>query len=158
MRFLIHHLLFKTGYRDVNRYKAQCAERDRVSLQFRRNEAIIQRIEQEKRIETQKEVEQENRNLDDKANQDVEEYIKDCKRRKRLSLAYRAKEKRNHTKWEKKQEKMKRLELSREVRYRAIDSRYVQLAQEQERARKAMDALRHAGCTFAVNPFGSLLD
>jgi len=144
--------------RDLNKYKAQCAERNRVSFQFRRNEAIIQRTGKEIRIATEKESEQENRNLDDKAHQDVAEYINDCKRKKRLSLAYRAKEKRRHAEWKKKLDEMKRVELSREVRNRALDSRYVQLAEEEERAKKAMDALRHAEYNFAVNPFSSLLD
>jgi hypothetical protein len=46
------------------------------------------------------EVEQGNRVLEDAAHWDVVEYVKDCQGRRRMSLALRAKEKRQHRKWE----------------------------------------------------------
>merc|ERR1711862_149531 len=71
---------------DVNTYKAQCVNRDRNSFQYRRNEAIIQRKEEDERTKHQIEIDQSNRELDDEARNDVAVYIQDCKKRKRLSL------------------------------------------------------------------------
>ena len=47
-----------------------------------------------------------------------------------------------------------KLSQNREVRDRLIDRRHEELARQQEQARAAMDAIRHAGCTF--NPFSGL--
>jgi len=58
---------------------------------------------------------------------------------------------------EEKQKRQKQKELHRRVKEDALDSRYVQLARDKELAMIAMEALRHKGCTFAVNPFASLL-
>jgi len=143
---------------DVRKYRAQCEERDRQSLIFRRNEAIIQRIEEDGRLGKEKERLEKDRKLETEAQKDVADYVKDCKRRKRFSLAFRAKEKRRHEKWKKQQAELKRKEFSEEVKNRTLDHLQVQLAKERERAGKAMDALRRAQCNFAVNPFISLID
>jgi len=37
-----------------------------------------------------------------------------------------------------------------------LDMQYVELARQQERARMALDSIRHANCTF--NPFLAVLD
>jgi colicin import membrane protein len=139
-------------------YEAKNAERDRASLVFRRKEANIQRLEEEERRQAEYQVEQENRKLEDAARRDVEEYIKDCKDRRRLSLAFRAKEKRAHAEWERREAERRRAQQSRDTRDRAIDQRHVEAARQKERAKIALNAIRHAGCTFAVNPFAGLLD
>ena len=92
------------------------------------------------------------------ARSDVEEYINDCKRRRRKSLALRAKEHRNHLNWKQRMAQAEREEKSRHTKNAALDRKFVELAREKERARIALDALRHAQCTFSTsNPFGSLL-
>tara|TARA_B110000305_G_scaffold220655_1_gene262683 strand:+ start:379 stop:603 length:225 start_codon:yes stop_codon:yes gene_type:complete len=74
-----------------------------------------------------------------------------------MSLVGRAAEKRSHARITLADEKKKAAELHTAVRERALDGRYVQLAQERSRAMEAMEALRHKGCTFAVNPFSAWL-
>lgn len=97
--------------------------------------------------------------MDTVARGDVEEYVEDCKRRRRLSLAQRATESRHHMQWKKKQETAQREQQSRHIRNMGLDRRYVELAKEKERARIALDALRRAKSTFSTsNPFGSLID
>jgi len=39
-----------------------------------------------------------------------------------------------------------------------LDRKYVELAKEKEKTLKALDAIKHSGCTFAINPFQFLLD
>lgn len=134
------------------------AERDRKSLQYRAKEKKLQRLEMESRQQKQREIDDANFNLDSLARMDVEEYIKDCKKRRRQSLAFRAKEKRRHAVWKQQQEE-KEIEARHETGYlQALDYQYMALAQQQERARIAMDALRNAGCIIKGNPFGDLLD
>ena len=52
----------------------------------------------------------------------------------------------------------KRQQQSQDTRDRAMDRRYMEKARQEERARIALDAIRHAHCTFVVNPFAGLLD
>jgi len=144
--------------RDVEKYKVDCAARDRVSLCFRREEAQIQRLEAENEKQRQYELDQESRALDAAAGEDVKKYLQSCKKRKRLSLAFRAKEKREHTEWERKQADAEREKRNRDTRDRAMDSKYAQLAIEKERARIALDNIRHADCNFAMNPFAAVLN
>jgi hypothetical protein len=47
---------------------------------------------------------------------------------------------------------------NRERSNRALDARYVKLAQERERVLKAIETIRHAGRNFATNPFASILN
>ena len=96
--------------------------------------------------------------LEAEARRDVEDYIQDCKTRRRMSLALRAKEKRWHAEWREREAERKRQQQSRDTRDRAMDRRYMEMARQEERARIALDAIRHAHCTFAINPFGALLD
>jgi hypothetical protein len=137
--------------RDVDAYKKACAARERASLQYRQKEARIQRLEEEERRTQQLQIDSSNFELESEARSDVEEYIASCKRRRRLSLAFRAKERRRHAEWLRHQEEQEREARSREVRDRLIDRRYEELARQQERARLAMDAIRHSNCSF--NPF-----
>lgn len=146
------------GREDVQQYKQDCAARDRASLCFRRKEAQIQRLEEENERDIQRELDQKTRELDDAARRDVNQYLEDCKKRRRMSLALRAKEKRHHAQWKKAQEESEREDRSRDARDQAMDRRYVELAKQQERARIAMDAIRHGGCTFSGNPFAAILE
>lgn len=88
---------------------------------------------------------------------DVEEYLKDCKKRRRKSLAFRAKEKRRHAEWQRRAQEKEIEERQKSGHLQSLDYQYMALAQQQERARIAMDALRSAGCTIKGNPFGDLL-
>jgi hypothetical protein len=142
--------------KDVESYRKECAERDRKSLEYRRKEARVQRIQEEERLLKQQQLDSQNAELESLAHKDVEEYIKDCKSRRRLSLAFRATEKRRHAAWQRRRAEKERQRQSRQVRDRLMDKRYVELARQQERARIAMDAIRHAGCSF--NPFSGVLD
>ena len=142
--------------KDVEGYQMECAERDRTSFEYRRKEARIQRIEEKEQHVQDQQADANNFQLDNLAHSDVEDYLKDCKDRRRMSLAFRAKEKRHHARWENKQAQKKIAERSRDVRGRLMDRRYVELAQQQERALIAIDAIRHAGCSF--NPFSGVLE
>merc|ERR1712150_186388 len=99
----------------------------------------------------------ERRELESLARKDVDKYVDDCKRRRRMSLALRAKESRRCLQWKREQEASMRKEKSRHTRNMGLDRRYVELAKEKERARIALDALRHAHCTFSSNPFSRFL-
>ena len=145
--------------RDVKGYKGALKARDRNSFCFRNTEARIQRLLGETEDILRKEKEAETRELDDRARDDVKSYVENCKRRKRMSLAGRAMEKRHHAEV---QEDMRQEELQKfrkEVRNRNLDARYVQLEKQKAMAILAIENLRHKGCTFAaMNPFASLLD
>jgi hypothetical protein len=144
------------GRKDMEAYKKECSERDRKSLEFRQKEANVQRVE-EKRVHQQEyEVEQGNRALVDAANWDVKEYIQDCQSRRRLSLAFRAKEKRHNRRWEQKQADQALAKRMQDSRLRSKDRREREIAHREERRRVALDAIRHAGCSFNVNGAASL--
>ena len=140
--------------KDVEGYRSECAERDRKSLEYRRKEARAQRIQEEERRLKQQEKDETNFALETHANKDVQEYVKECKQRRRLSLAFRAKEKRHHAQWRREQQEREQEERSRRVHDRLMDQRHVELAKQQERARHALEALRHAG----YNPFSNVLN
>lgn len=139
----------------IEGYKKQCANRDRTSFQFRLKEARVQRIQEDVRETKQKALDSKNFQLESEARTDVESYLEDCKRRRRLSLAFRAKEKRSHAQWRQAREEAERREVSLSVRHNLMDQRYVELARQKERARIALDSIRHASCSF--NPFGATL-
>lgn len=141
--------------KDVEGYRKDCAERDRTSFEYRRKEARIQRLEEEEQLLEQQQADAATFQLDTLAQTDVDDYLKECQNRRRLSLAFRAKEKRHHAHWKKEKTEQKREERSRDVRGRLMDQRYVELALQQERAQIAIDAIRHAGCSF--NPFSGVL-
>jgi hypothetical protein len=141
--------------KNVEGYRKELAERDRASFEYRLKEGRIQRIKEEDQRLEQQQVEAEHFQLDTLAQTDVEDYLRDCKARRRLSLAFRAKEKSRNAQWEKRGAEQEREERSRDVRGRLMDRRYVELARQQERAQSAIDAIRHAGCSF--NPFSGVL-
>ena len=95
--------------------------------------------------------------LESLAQQDVEEYYKDCKRRRRKSLALRAKERRQHEEWKRKKRQEAVRNNAHSSYLNSLDIQHMALAKEQERARRALDALRGAGFKIKGNPFGDLL-
>lgn len=119
---------------------------------------MLQRLEEENRKGEQRKIDQMNLALDAEARGDVQQYLQDCKNRRRMSLALRAKEKRRHFEWREREAERKREQRSEDTRLDAIDRRYMEKARQEERARIALDAIRHAHCTFAMNPFAGLLD
>ena len=152
-------MTFAIGQKDVEEYKKRCAQRDRASLVYRGKEVQIHRMITEQQEAVEYEKDQKLRALETLARGDVDEYVKDCKKRRRLSLAQRAKESHRLEQWKKNEAGERREQKSRHTRNMGLDRRYVQLAKEKERVRIALDALRHAKCTFSTsNPFGSLLD
>ena len=133
----------------MQKYKEECAERERISLEYRRTESMIQKLEETAALQKEREVEERNQQLEALARTDLQEYIKNCKSQRRKSLAFRAKEKRRHAEWVRNQEKKELEQRSLDTRLRARDSRSMELARQKERTEKAMDALRHARCTFS---------
>ncbi len=96
--------------------------------------------------------------LDTAAWQDVNEYLAECKLRKRLSLAFRAKEKRRHFQIEKKEAELRVQQQHRETQYRSDDARHVEMENLKEKARLALESFkRNPSCTFGTNPFGGLI-
>ena len=102
--------------------------------------------------------EEENSKLERLAQKDVQEYYKDCKKRRRKSLALRAKEMRQHVEWKKGTGQKQVEERAHTTYLNSLDIQHVALAKERDRARKAMEALLNAGCNFKGNPFGNLLN
>lgn len=96
--------------------------------------------------------------LDAAAWQDVNEYVKECNRRKRLSLAFRANEKRRHYQLEKQEAQLKVQRQHHDTQCRSEDARYVEMAKLKEKARLAIESFnRHPSVTFGSNPFANLL-
>eukprot|EP00552_Chaetoceros_brevis_P001845 CAMPEP_0197738478 /NCGR_PEP_ID=MMETSP1435-20131217/14860_1 /TAXON_ID=426625 /ORGANISM="Chaetoceros brevis, Strain CCMP164" /LENGTH=91 /DNA_ID=CAMNT_0043327397 /DNA_START=45 /DNA_END=316 /DNA_ORIENTATION=+ len=91
-------------------------------------------MELEKIRLVEKEKEQKRRDLETLARKDVDEYVDDCKKRRRMSLALRAKESRWHVEWNKEKEDIERERKSRHTRNMGLDMRYVELAKEKEKA------------------------
>ena len=144
--------------KDVEEFKRKCSERDRSSFIYRGKELQIQKMELEKIRDEETEKELRRRELDDLARKDVDKYVEDCKKRRRQSLAFRAKESRRHMIWNKQKQASEIENRRNQTRARGLDLRYVELAKEKERAQIALDALRHAKCTFSSSrPFGPLL-
>lgn len=147
------------GQKDVEEYKRKCAERDRASLCYRGKELQTQKLILEEKRQIEYDEEQCRRELDTLARSDVEEYIKDCKKRRRMSLAVRAKEHRHHLEWKRNMAQAEREEKSTHTKNATRDRKYVELAKEKERAQIALDALRQAQSMFSAGtPFGSLLE
>jgi hypothetical protein len=145
------------GHKDVEEYKKKCAEKDRNSLAYRGKETRLRRlIEEDNRIQ---DLEQQSASieLEGEARRDVVKYVEKCKKRRRMSLALRAKEQKRHAEW-KREEKDRHIEETRqEVTHRLVDRRFAQLALEMENAQRAIDAITCAGKSFGNNPFASLL-
>ena len=151
------NLNVQTGQKDVEAYQKKCADRDRASFCYRGKELQIQRQQAENKREQEYELEKQQHQLEGEARGDVEKYIQACKSRRRLSLAFRAKEQRQHLQWLKEKSELENEERRQRSRAAALDRRYVELAKQKERARDALNALRHTGA-FLVNPFASLLE
>lgn len=143
---------------DVKEYLEQCAAQERASLVFRGKEARFIRLKEQEWKSQELEEMKQNFELEAAAGRDVQDYVEKCKTRDRLSLAFRAKEKRRHAQWEKEKSRLEIEGRNREINYRALDARFVKLAQERERAMKAIETIRHAGRNFASNPFASILN
>lgn len=94
--------------------------------------------------------------LDALAQKDVEEYYKDCHRKRRKSLALRAKEMRQHAEWKERKQEKEIQERAHTSHLNSLDIHHTALARERERAQRAMDALRNAGCNWKGNPFSDL--
>ena len=118
----------------------------------------MQRLEAETKRREELDEEHKLFELESLARKDVEEYIKDCKIRRRKSLASRAKEKMRHAEWEQKRDEAELVARMQNMRYRTMDLHHLELAKQKERANMALDALRAAGCTIKGNPFAGLLD
>uniref|UniRef100_A0A7R9ZT96 Uncharacterized protein n=1 Tax=Craspedostauros australis TaxID=1486917 RepID=A0A7R9ZT96_9STRA len=145
-------------HHDVKQYKKSCEERDRRSLQYRGKKFALEKLEERlEKAEAQSKA-HESFELKSESWRDVQEYIKDCKKRKRKSLALRAKEKRSHMEWAQREKERALQETSRDVNSRLWDRRHVELAKQTERAKAAADALRNAGVVLKGNPFSSLLE
>lgn len=142
----------------MEQYKERCAERDRASLEFRRKEANIQRLEGKNRTERERKVEEQNLELEALARSDVERYQKQCKNNRRKSLAFRAKERRQNAQWERSEHERRIQQIIRDARLRARDARAVELARQKERAELTMDAIRHADCGFSTMGFNGILN
>ena len=147
--------LMAAGHKDMEEYRKQCAERDRKSLEYRRKEARMQRIQAEGLHAKQAVIDDKNFGLDSLARKDVEDYVKQCKQRKRLSLAFRAKEKRHHVQWRKAQEEKERNERSQRVHDNLMDQRQAELVKQQEKARTTLNSIQHGN--YSINPFAGLL-
>lgn len=154
---LVEGALLSDCQKDVENYKKQCAERRRKSFQYRQKEARLQRLEEEERRLEQVKKDEEAFKLDSLAQKDVEEYYKDCQRRRRKSLALRAKEMRQHAEWKNRRQQQEVQQRAHTSHLNSLDIHHMALAREQERARKAMDALRAAGCNWKGNPFSDLI-
>jgi regulatory protein YycH of two-component signal transduction system YycFG len=148
---------FWTGQKDIEKYKADCAERRRKSLQYRGKHTRMNRLQEEERRIAQLQKQEADSRLQSLAQKDVEEYYKDCKRRRRKSLALRAKERRQHVEWKRKKQQETVQNNAHTSYLNSLDIQHMALAKEQERARRALDALRGAGFKIKGNPFGDLL-
>ena len=139
----------------IKEYKKECAERQRHSLEYRGKEITRQRLERKVEESIQQQTDHKNFELECLAQKDVENYLKECRRRRRMSLAFRAKEKRRHAEWKRQQEENEIQERHRLVHGRLLDQRYVELALQEEKAKRALEAIRHTSRTS--NPFSGLL-
>ncbi|KAL3822855.1 hypothetical protein ACHAXA_006219 [Cyclostephanos tholiformis] len=140
--------------RDVRQYQEECAARDRASLRLRGKINFASRLQAENDRQVELLAAHQSHLLDTAAWKDVNEYLAECKLRKRLSLAFRAKEKRRHFLIEKKQAEVRVQKQHRDTLYRSEDARNVEMANLKEKARLALESFkRHPNCTFGANPF-----
>merc|ERR1711957_177458 len=143
------------GERDAQIYQKDCAEKDRQHLRLKGKEHFTRRMQAANEKRMLAENSHESHLLDTRAWQDVNNYVGECKRRKRLSLAFRAKEKRRHNQIEKERADLKVHHQHLDTLYRSEDARYTEMAKLKEKARSALGSLRLYG--EDVNPFASLL-
>ena len=152
------HNFFSKGQKDIENYKKAVKEKTRKSFQFRLKESRVKRLEEENQRRTLQAQDHQSFELDSLARMDVEKYLQDCKKRRRKSLAFRAKEKRRHAEWKQREQEKELDSRHQSGHLQSLDYQFMALAQQQERARTAIDALRSAGCTLKGNPFGDFLD
>ena len=138
-------------HREKEIYIKKCSERERASFEYQRKDARLQRIQNDETLIKLRKVEQENQKLETLARNDVEEHVNNCKKRRRMSLACRAKEKRKQAEWCRLRKEKEINEHSRRVHDQLMDQKYTELAQQKERARLVLNAIRHAGYTFKTN-------
>ena len=136
----------------MQNYRDECAERERASLEFRGKEATIRRLEEMNATQRQREVDERNQQLESLARIDVQEYIKSRKSQRRKSLAMRAKEKRRHAEWVRREEQKQIAQRANDTRLRARDNRSMELARQKEKTERALDNLRHSSCSFSGIP------
>ena len=139
--------------RDIQQYKDACAARDRASLMLRGKEHFRKRLESENERQRKSHENHESHLLETEAWRDVNDYVKECKGRRRLSLAFRAKEKRRHAEYAKKQHQMKIQRQQMDSFYTAEDARYIEMARLKEKAAIALAALEQPACSLNGNPF-----
>lgn len=144
--------------RDVRQYKKECAARDCASLRLNGKEKFSRRMEDQNDKEIKLQEDHDSHLLDTGAWQDVNDYVKECSRRNRLSLALRAKEKRHHKQVKKEQAEQRIYQQQLDTHYRSVDARYVEMAKLKEKARIALESFnRSPTCSFGGNPFAALL-
>jgi len=152
------YILQWAGENDVKVYLKEEAYKRRQSTAFRNKEAK-RRNDIDNEMHSQEVIE---RAFDEEikagCQKDVEKYVEECKRRKRMSLACRAKQHRIHRAWDRAKEEKLRQIRHENTRNEALDRKYMKLAEDKERIRKALDALKRPTCTFVKNPFASILD
>lgn len=146
------------GDNDVKKYLEEESRKRRESIAFRNKEAKRRRdIDAEMHQQSIKDHAQ-HQELQAACQKDVETYVEECKRRKRLSLAARAKQHRLHIEWDTLHLEGQRAQRHKDTKDNALDRKFAELSREKERARRALDALRHPKWTAIGNPFASLLD
>jgi hypothetical protein len=116
-------------------------------------------MQQENARQAQLQEDHESHMLNAAAWKDVNDYVIECNRRKRLSLAFRANEKRRHYQHKKEQAVLRVKQQHCDTQFRSEDARYVEMARLKEKARIAMESFsQHPSSTFGLNPFATLLD
>ena len=146
-----HCFVYYSGQRDVQRYQQEEAAKSRASLQLRGKEQFANRMEAENERMIQLQDDHDGHLLDTAAWQDVNEYVKECNRRKRLSLAFRAKEKRRRFQIEQQQKDQKLQQSHQDELLRSVDAKYIELAKLKEKARLALASFNHSpSCTFGT--------
>jgi hypothetical protein len=130
---------------DVVLYKKQCAERDRASFEYRCKDARMQRINDMERVRIHRERENQNLELETLARTDIEAYVNTCKERRRLSLAFRAKEKRKQAQWLREKKEKELEDHSRLFHDHRMNQKRLELAQQKERAQLILNAIKHTG-------------
>jgi hypothetical protein len=141
--------LYFTGQRDVNNYRAECAAKERSSLELKGKEQFSSRVRAENERQEKLDQDHESHLLETEAWQDVNDYVEECKRRRRLSLAFRAKEKRQHFEYAKQQAKLKVQRQHQDTQFRSEDAKYVEIARLREKARIAIESFnRSPNCSF----------
>jgi len=138
---------------DIQHYQEECAARDRASLCLRGKEHFANKMQAESDGQVQLHEDHESHVLDTEAWHDVNDYVQECNRRKRLSLVFRAKEKRRHFQIERDQAEVKIQQQHSDTYYRSEDARSAELAKLKEKARVAL-----ALWSFGANPFATLLE